>query len=229
MRDIAKISLLFVFGTLFSCFHKPSTLSAQKSNIDSIFSNPVYTETFESIDQNQLERDWLQAITGKNVKGKWEIINENGNKSVGQVSDKSSGYLFNLIVLKKLSLKNLAITASVKAIAGKEDQGGGVVWRYQDSANYYVARVNPLENNFRVYKVINGNREQIQSYSLPVTAKEWHDITVVQRDSLIECYFDHQLFLKATDNAINLPGKVGFWTKADAQTHFDNFMVKELK
>jgi hypothetical protein len=35
----------------------------------------------------------------------------------------------------------------MKAVAGKEDQGGGLVWRAMDSNNYYVARYNPLEDN----------------------------------------------------------------------------------
>lgn len=41
------------------------------------------------------------------------------------------------------------------------DQGGGVVWRARDSKNYYIARYNPLENNFRVYKVEAGRRVQL--------------------------------------------------------------------
>ena len=26
-----------------------------------------------------------------------------------------------------------------KAMKGKDDQGGGIVWRYQDANNYYIA------------------------------------------------------------------------------------------
>lgn len=47
---------------------------------------------------------------------------------------------------------------SLKTNAGKKDQGGGIVWRYQDANNYYIARVNPLEDNFRVYKFVAGKR-----------------------------------------------------------------------
>ena len=44
----------------------------------------------------------------------------------------------------------------VKATAGRIDQGGGVVWRYQDAKNYYICRYNPLEDNLRVYKIVDG-------------------------------------------------------------------------
>ena len=39
------------------------------------------------------------------------------------------------------------------------DQGGGPVWRYQDANNYYIARMNPLEDNYRVYKVVEWQAE----------------------------------------------------------------------
>ena len=42
---------------------------------------------------------------------------------------------------------------------GKLDQGGGLVWRYKDANNYYIARMNPLEDNFRVYKEVAGKAD----------------------------------------------------------------------
>ena len=59
------------------------------------------------------------------------------------------------------------------------DQGGGIVWRYQDANNYYVARVNPLEENFRVYKVIAGQRKQLGTKEgLKAETGKWHTITI---------------------------------------------------
>ena len=56
-------------------------------------------------------------------------------------------------------------------MAGKLDQGGGPVWRYQDANNYYVARMNPLEDNYRVYKVVAGKRTQLGSVDVKVPAR----------------------------------------------------------
>ena len=33
-------------------------------------------------------------------------------------------------------------------------------------------------------------------------------------------------YLEAKDSTLTKPGKVGFWTKADAQTYFTGLMVK---
>jgi hypothetical protein len=49
------------------------------------------------------------------------------------------------------------MSVKIKAIAGEEDMGGGLVWRYIDNKNYYIVRCNPLENNIRLYCVVNGN------------------------------------------------------------------------
>ena len=62
--------------------------------------------------------------------------------------------LFSLCVADDTSFQNVEASVAFKAVQGKEDQGGGIVWRYQDANNYYVARMNPLEDNFRVYKVV---------------------------------------------------------------------------
>jgi len=39
----------------------------------------------------------------------------------------------------------------------------------------------------------------------------------------IQGYYDGQKYLDVRDNTFSGPGYVGLWTKADAQTHFDDF------
>jgi hypothetical protein len=109
---------------------------------------------------------------------------------------------------------------------GEKDQGGGVVWRYQDANNYYIARMNPLEDNFRVYKVADGKRSaEFQSVDVKVPAKEWHMLKVTMKGDHIECFLDGKKHLDVKDGTFKAAGKVGLWTKADAQTYFDDFKV----
>jgi hypothetical protein len=42
----------------------------------------------------------------------------------------------------------------------------------------------------------------------------------------IRGYFDGQKYLDVHDDTFTGPGQVGLWTKADAQTHFDDFRVR---
>jgi hypothetical protein len=41
----------------------------------------------------------------------------------------------------------------------------------------------------------------------------------------IECYLDGQKLLDVKDDTFKEAGKVGLWSKSDAQTHFDSFAV----
>jgi hypothetical protein len=141
----------------------------------------------------------------------------------------SPSSLFNLCVADDTSFKDVEVLVAFKANAGKRDQGGGVVWRYQDANNYYVARMNPLEDNFRVYKVVAGKRSQeFQNAEAKIPAGEWHTLAVKAVGDHIECFLDGKKHLDVTDGTFTKPGKVGLWTKADAQTSFDNFRVKDL-
>src|SRR5207253_4783209 len=95
--------------------------------------------------------------------------------------------LFNLCVVQDATYTDLEMHVAFKALKGKEDQGGGLVWRYQDANNYHLTRYNPLESNFRVYKVIDGVRKQLQDKSdLKLKAGEWHTIAVKQAGKKIE-------------------------------------------
>src|SRR5207249_1734040 len=135
--------------------------------------------------------------------------------------------LFNLCVVEAGTFKDVDVMVAFKALRGKKDQGGGIVWRYQDADNYYIARMNPLEDNFRVYKVVGGKRTQLETKEgLKVAVGAWHNLKIKMAGNRIECFLDGQKHLDITDNTIAKPGKVGLWTKADAQTAFDQFRVK---
>jgi hypothetical protein len=138
--------------------------------------------------------------------------------------------LFNLCVADDTSYQDLEASVAFKAVKGKEDQGGGILWRYQDGNNYYTARYNPLESNYRVYKVVGGRRTQLETQEdIRIKAGEWHTLKIKMMGSQIECYLDGKKILEAKDDTIAKPGKVGLWTKADAQTYFDDFKVQGLK
>ena len=62
----------------------------------------------------------------------------------------SSGGQFNICWTDAVTFRDGTITVKVRADSGRIDQGGGPMWRVTDRNNYYVARLNPLEDNFRI-------------------------------------------------------------------------------
>ncbi len=169
-----------------------------------------------------------EIATGfSNEVGQWRVMADTTAPSQPNVlaqTAKSSGSTFNLALLEKESLRDVDIAVAMKAMAGKEDQGGGLVWRAKDARNYYIARYNPLEDNYRLYKVVNGKREQLQSAHIRRT-DGWHTLRVTMKDDRIQCFYDAKKYLEAADSTFKEPGKIGLWTKADAQSYFDDLTV----
>ncbi|HKB01442.1 MAG TPA: family 16 glycoside hydrolase [Gemmataceae bacterium] len=114
------------------------------------------------------------------------------------------------------------MSVAVRAVGGKIDQGGGVVWRYADANNYYVCRYNPLEENFRVYSVKGGKRTQLATKeNVELSEGKWFTVSVKHAGDRIECSLNGEKVLDVTDKTFPDAGKVGVWCKADAASHFD--------
>jgi hypothetical protein len=185
--------------------------------------------TFEDAEAGTLPEDWSSAKTGFGVGSVWKVQADEsapaGAHVLTQTSSKGPNPLFNLCVADMNKYKDVDLSLSFKALSGRIDQGGGPVWRYRDANNYYIARMNPLENNIRVYKVIDGRRRQLDSFNVKAAAGVWHVIRVVQKDNHIQCYLNDKLCLDVKDNTFTDAGKIGFWTKADAVTSYDDLSV----
>jgi hypothetical protein len=163
------------------------------------------------------------------VLGDWKIVADAdapSRPSVLAQLAKNSGSAFNLIIVSGAHSQNVDISVKMKAIAGKEDQGGGLVWHAMDSNNYYVARYNPLEDNYRVYKVEKGRRIQLQNADIK-HSDGWHTLRVTMEGDYIQCYYDGGKYLDLKDSTFQAAGKIGLWTKADAQSHFDDLTISD--
>src|SRR5512143_1519217 len=102
---------------------------------------------FTSDDAGKLPAGWKADQTGEGKGSEWKVVADRTapSKSGHVLAQLARGpsRLFNLCVTQT-KLKDPVVSVKLKAVAGKIDQGGGVVWRYQDASNYYVCRYNPL-------------------------------------------------------------------------------------
>jgi hypothetical protein len=171
---------------------------------------------------------------GTNQKGPvatWEVVADETAPSKPNVlalskTNHDSGGTFNLCWTAKVRFTDGSIEVKFKAVSGKEDQGGGLIWRVKDKDNYMIARMNPLEDNFRVYYVKDGSRKQIETAKVSVQAGTWHTMRIEQHGDHVVCFLDGKEYLNAKDDHIQSEGGIGLWTKADAVTSFDDLTVK---
>jgi hypothetical protein len=64
----------------------------------------------------------------------------------------------------------------------------------------------------------------IQNKDIPHT-DGWHTLRVQMNGDHIECYYDGKKYLEARDTTFAEPGKIGLWSKADAQSQFDDLTL----
>jgi hypothetical protein len=172
------------------------------------------------------------ARTGKGAEGRWLVKAvpdaPSGGKVLAQTDGDATDYRFPVAVADAPVLKDLRLSVRCKPVAGKVDQGCGLVFRYRDADSYYVARANALEDNVRLYRVVKGRRSQVAGWDGQVTGGAWHELRVEARGERLRVSFDGREVIDATDATFADGGKVGVWTKADSIIYFDDLRVEPL-
>jgi hypothetical protein len=131
-----------------------------------------------------------------------------------------------LTLLNSVSLRDGDVSVRVKSVGGSHVQAGGVVFRYRDANNYYLARADALQQNVALFKVENGRSIPVgQAVRHDLPANAWRILKVSARGSDIQIYLDHRRILQAKDGAFTGSGKVGLWAAGDSVTYFDDFRV----
>jgi len=156
--------------------------------------------------------------------GEWKVASTDEGKVLAQ-SASNANAVFNVVLVDDTNAKDLDISVKLKAIAGELDQGGGLVWRARDAKNYYVARYNHLEDNFRVYMVVDGKRSPPFQNADVKHHDGWTVVRVTMKGDHIECYIDGKKYLDVHESTLTDAGKIGLWSKADAQSQFDDLSL----
>jgi hypothetical protein len=169
-----------------------------------------------------LPAEWIAGVTGRGTPH-WTVEADPDAPSAPHVLKQSGSGDFPWCVKKSASLADGFVEVKFKPLSGREDQAGGLVWRWKDRDNYYVARANALENNVSLYYTDAGRRKTIKYVDAPVARNAWHTLRVEFRGAAIRVLLDGAAYITVDDSHIQGPGAVGVWTKADSVTAFDDF------
>jgi len=184
--------------------------------------------TFDQGSLGHAPLGWTFAMTNHGSPAQWQILKDRTAPSPPYVLAQTStdtADRFPLAIFDNLRVKDGDVSVRIKPVAGREDRAGGVVWRYRDPENYYIARVNALTHNVTVYKVQNGLRTQVLTAAHEIPANEWITLKVSARGDKFQVYLDHRRILQGVDKTFSTAGKVGLWTEADSIIYFDDFRV----
>ena len=182
----------------------------------------AHAESFDTVKPGSLPAGWECGVTGKGTP-RWAVEADPTAPSAPQVLQQGGSGTFPWCVKKDASLTDGHVEVKFKALRGKQDQAGGLVWRWKDGDNYYVARANALENNVSLYYTENGRRNTLKYVDAPVALNVWHTLRVEFSGTRIRVALNGKVYIELDDSRIKGPGSVGLWTKADSVTAFDDF------
>jgi len=171
------------------------------------------------------------ARTGEGAISAWKVVADPtaaAQKAIAQTSTDRTDYRFPLAVYEPFSARNVDVVVRFKAVGGTVDQAGGIAVRLATPDDYYVVRANALEDNVRLYRVVNGSRQQIKGINTKVAANQWHTLGLRAEGDRFTVSFDGKPLFTAGDKTFANPGKVALWTKADSVTHFDKISITAL-
>jgi alanine dehydrogenase len=181
----------------------------------------AHGEGFDTTKPGSLPEGWECGVTGKGAP-RWTVQADPTAPSPPQVLQQSGAGTFPWCVKKDASLSDGYVEVKFKPLRGKEDQAGGLVWRWKDGDNYYVARANALENNVSLYYTEKGRRNTLKYVDAPVP-NTWHTLRVEFSGTRIRVALNGKVYIELDDDHLKGAGAVGLWTKADSVTAFDDF------
>src|SRR5215467_1232530 len=158
----------------------------------------------------------------KFVAGQWVRRPSGGRQVLAQTVETQP---WAVAVLEDKRFSDADISVRFRPVSGREDASGGIIFRAKDGQNYLLVRANALENNFRLYTIVNGKRSTIASARVDEPKLgAWHTIRVVATGPRVQAYLDNTPLLDHQDRTFT-EGWIGLWTKADSITEFADLEV----
>ena len=168
-----------------------------------------------------------EDFSGENAKwkfvaGHWVRRTSDGRSVLAQTVETQP---WAVAVLEDKKFADVDVSVRFRPVSGKEDASGGIIFRATDGQNYLLVRANALENNFRLYTIVNGKRSTIASARVnEPQLGAWHTIRVVATGSKVQAYLDGTRLLDHEDRTFT-QGWIGLWTKADSVTEFADLEI----
>jgi len=194
---------------------------------------------FNRAPSGSLPQGWDACMTHSGGVPQWAVIKDAATrgkpKVLAQLSGDPTQSRYPLAILREPSILDGTISVSFKTVSGKIDQGAGLVWRFVDADNYYVARANALEDNVVLYKVEKGVRTPIAPNGTPsgtygvkhkVAPQVWNRLSVSFHGRNFTVSLNGEKLFEVEDGTFAAEGRSGLWTKADSVIYFRDFGIK---
>ena len=196
---------------------------------------------FGDVATGQMPTNFHAALAGGGRPSEWKIIMDEvppllaplspqasvvtRRAAVAQTSIDPTDERFPMLIYDGETFKDFNLTTRFKIVGGTAEQMAGVVFRFQNESNFYVIRASALGKNVRFYKVVNGIRSDPIGPETDTATNTWHTLGVQCQGNQITCWLDGKLVMPTLHDNSFAAGKIGFWTKSDAASHFGDTTI----
>ena len=196
---------------------------------------------FGDVATGRMPTNFHAALAGGGRSGEWQIIMDEvppllaplspqapvvtRRAVVAQTSTDPTDERFPMLIYDGETFRDFNLTTRFKIVGGIAEQMAGVVFRFQNESNFYVFRDSALGKNARFYKVVNGVRSDPIGPEMDIATNTWHTLAVQCQGNQITCWLDGKLVMPMLHDNSFATGKIGFWTKSDAVSHFGDTTI----
>jgi hypothetical protein len=166
------------------------------------------------------------ASTGGGDDGRWEVQREGNNHVLAHLgSGRARGYR-----MATVPGEHRDVMLSVRLRIAGEDRTAGIVWRYQDDGQYYLAQLDLRAQTMTLFRVVGGNRSRLEREDeFELDAAGWHTLKIEHREEVIRVWVNGVPVERARDRVIVQEGRVGVWLTAGSAAWFDDLRVAGIQ
>ena len=165
------------------------------------------------------------SMARQQTPGRWLIRADGPNHYLTHLAEPAATGGFSLAILDAPHPAQMRASVRLKLTDG--ERVGGLVWRYQDAENFYLAALDLRAQELALYRVVRGNRIRLdEEDELELDVSAWHSLRVVQDDDDIRVSLGGIGVMRARDRTVAEGGRAGVWSGGGAATWFDDFRVE---
>lgn len=171
---------------------------------------------------------------------RWEVQEDSkaapfSGKVLVLTSHEKNRHVPSLAIFEKVDLRDGDVSLDFRLDPNKRTQAVGILFRYRDPKNYYLANASADASMVSLVRVQDGkttpltpvNASKLHLCLLPhrIDAQDWNLMRVKIRGPRIAVFLGHRKLMEAVDETFTGTGKTGIWSRGDTVAYFDHFRV----
>ncbi len=124
-----------------------------------------------------------------------------------------------MVIAKQSGMGDGTVSVFAKPVSGAIDAAAGLAFGVQNVGNYYVWRINALEQNAVLFQFRNNERFKLAEVSCAVELGRWVELRVEVQGVAITATVVNMARVEFSAPG-PVEGHLGLWTKADSKSMF---------